>query len=118
MVILIGPAYYRNLDTCYLPRDDAELREMLTANLPCKSRLPAIMYGYSILGDVGTGFPCFDFALFWPDRLLRKVIPGRKLRAWILHRLLPAIHAGIRKIQNAFGGRTARLLRRTTGEGS
>jgi len=113
-VILIGPAYYRDLGACYVPKDEAELKDLLTCDLAPKDRLPAIVYGYSILGDVGLGFPCFDFLTFWPDRLLRRVIPGRALRTRILKRLMPALHKVIRRIQDAFGAHSARLLRRAT----
>jgi hypothetical protein len=111
-VILIGPAYYQHLDACYIPKNDADLKRLLLTELAPKSQLPAIMYGYSILGNVGTPFEHFDFSLFWLDLFLRKVVRNRETRIKILTPLLPFVQSIIRMIPTVCHKLSLRSLRK------
>jgi hypothetical protein len=110
-VILMGPAYYQNLGACYFPKDDADLLRLLTSELAPLSQTAAVKYGYSILGKVGTPFLHFDFSLFWPDLLLRKIVKNAKMRSFILKNSLAAVHRVASTIQTLCAKLSSRALR-------
>lgn len=60
-VVLLGPAMYQLLGSCYIPRNDEELKEMLERFLEPQSRLPAYQYGYYIVSEKGRRWKYFDF---------------------------------------------------------
>lgn len=88
-VILIGPAYYEDLDACYKPKDASDLFRLLTSDLQPKDKMAAIIYGYSIMGNIGFPFYHFDLLNFWPDLILAKVIRSSKMRMKVLNWLRP-----------------------------
>jgi hypothetical protein len=113
-VILMGPAYYQHLGACYIPKDDADLRRLLVSDLAPLSQTAAVKYGYSILGSVGTPFRHFDFSLFWPDLLLRKIVKHDKTRALILKPSLATVHRVTSAIQTLCAKFSARSLRKVS----
>ncbi len=113
-VILIGPAYYQNLGACYFPKDDADLKRLLISDLPAMDQMPAIIYGYSISGDVGMPFRHFDFSLFWPDRFLGKVIGSKRVRSAVLGRALRLIQSVLGALQYAYATLPSRFLKKTS----
>lgn len=110
-VILIGPAYYQDLGACYIPRDDAELNRLLVSALLARSQESAIIYGYSVMGNVGKPFLHFDYSFFWPDLFLRKIITNKKVRILVLKKTNALVNVMMRKVQTLFGKLTAQSLR-------
>lgn len=109
-VILLGPAYYRNLGGCYIPKDDNELKKMLSHTLTPKDNISALQYGYSIMGDVGKACSYIDVTLFWPDLFLKKIVKNAVTRKKILKTLLPTLNRSIKFFQNVFHSRASRQL--------
>lgn len=62
-VILLGPALYRLLDVCYLPKDDAELRLLLKDRLAPRNHLAALKYGFYMLSLKGQEWKHFNFSI-------------------------------------------------------
>lgn len=115
-VILIGMGCYRELGACYIPADDADFKNMLTHELTPKDRLPAIIYGYSVMGDVGMPFLHFDYSLFWPDLLLRGLVRNRRLRSFLLRYTIRFFRWFSLIIRYACGSFTSRSLRKITAD--
>lgn len=117
-VILMGPAYYQNLGVCYIPKNDDDLKQLLISELAPMSQAAAIKYGYSIMGNVGIPFKCFDFSLFWPDFFLSKLITNEKQRALFLSRSIKIIQLLLSFIRKLCGRFSTKTLQKTTAHAS
>jgi hypothetical protein len=73
--ILLGPAGYRFLDICYVPKNDDELRALLKDRLTEKSRGSAIQFGFYWASDKGRKWSCFDFGSTGRARFLGLRVP-------------------------------------------
>jgi hypothetical protein len=101
-VILLGPAFYKNLDCCYIPHSDKELDDLLRANLKPKDKTGALMYGYSIMNPPRIPFENLSFDLFWPNILLKILVRNKNIRDKILKRMYPSVKKASKSIASFF----------------
>ncbi|MFO7937206.1 MAG: hypothetical protein R6V06_06330 [Kiritimatiellia bacterium] len=110
-VILLGPAYYRDLDACYIPADTKQLEELLVKHLPVKDITPALQYGYYIVGEFGEPFAFIDISTFWLDFALKPVIRNDKRRKKTVAALLPWFNRNVGFIQKCFHANAKKQLK-------
>ncbi len=50
-VILLNQSFYSLFDICYIPKNEEELKKMITDKLELKDRFPAIKYGFFVMNN-------------------------------------------------------------------
>lgn len=71
--ILVGKSFYFDLDAAYVPKDHQHLMQLISQNLPPKSKEIALMYGY-FFGTFGKRFKHYK-----PEDFANGTIQGKRL---------------------------------------